>query len=298
MNLDFLCMQCKSLTASPVFLGCKDYYLQKAYRADYFRCGDCGLVQQSPLPADVSPFYDAYPIHKKKSLLHRLVRQLVMSASYFNTHKFLEEKKSPALLLDFGCGDGWYLDASRALNLTLIGFEANNKHADQLSKTLALPVYSDEQALLCDFEGKIDIVTMHFVLEHLTNLNVAFETVQKLLKPGGTFYFVIPNISSWEARIFGRKWHNLDAPRHISFPEERSIKQLSERWGFETIRHCGAPFPNGVAGSMSVVLTGRFRFIIFLLFLPLGILFSRIFPSGNAAYWLRKQSKPSVTDPN
>jgi len=219
------------------------------------------------------------------------MRQWVMGACYFHTDKFLAARKDPPVLLDFGCGDGWFLDASRDPNLKLVGFEANNSHAAHLAKTLKLPVYGDEQALLRDYEGKADVVTMHFVLEHLTDLNGAFETVQKLLKPDGIFYFIVPNVSSWEARLFGKKWHNLDPPRHISFPEVESIWQLSERWGFEIVKHRGLPFPNGFAGSMSVVLTGRFRFSIFLLFLPLGILLSRMFPSGTAAYWLREQTR-------
>jgi predicted TPR repeat methyltransferase len=289
MASEFACIQCKSSNASPIFSECKDYYLQKPYRANYVRCGGCGLIQQAPLPTDVASFYDDYPIHQKKSLVHNLMRQWVMGACYFQTRKFLAERNGPAVLLDFGCGDGWFLHSIRTQRLELIGFEANNEHAVSLSKTLELPVYGDENALLQVYEGRVDVVTMHFVLEHLTDLNRAFETVQRLLKPNGVFYFVIPHISSWEARLFGKKWHNLDAPRHISFPEAQSIRQLSERWGFEISKHREVPFPNGVAGSMPVVLTGRFRFSIFLLFLPIGILLSRIFPSGTAAYWLRKQ---------
>jgi predicted TPR repeat methyltransferase len=219
------------------------------------------------------------------------MRQWVMSACYFHTNKFLADRKGTALLIDFGCGDGWFLDASRNANLKLVGFEVDRVHAIHLEKSLNLPIYSDEQTLLRDYKGKADVVTMHFVLEHLTDINRAFETVQKLLKPDGVFYFIIPNISSWEARLFGKKWHSLDAPRHISFPEAQAIRQLSERWGFKITKCRGMPFPNGVAGSIPVVLTGSFKFSIFLLFLPFGILLSRIFPSGTAAYWLKKHTR-------
>lgn len=152
-----------------------------------------------------------------------------MGSCYFNTSKFLAAREGQALLLDFGCGDGWFLDASRNPKLNLIGFEAEKSHAAQLSKTLGLPIYGDEKELLRDYESKVDVVTMHFVLEHLTDLNKAFETVQRLLKPNGVFYFIIPNIASWEARLFGKKWHSLDAPRHISFPiENRYINFQSD----------------------------------------------------------------------
>lgn len=282
-------MQCASSQASPVFLDCEDYYLQKPYRTDYYRCGLCGMTQQSPIPTDVSRFYEAYPIHQKKGIFFRMMRQWIMGACYFDTRKVLAGKEVQSVLVDFGCGDGWFLDASRNPKLSLVGLESDPALASHLSKTLNLPVYSDEQTLLRDYEGKADVVTMHFVLEHLTDLNKAFATVSKLLKPDGILYFVIPNISSWEAKIFGKKWHCLDAPRHISFPEMQSIQQLSERTGFEIAKQHGAPFPNGIAGSMPVVLGGRFRFSIFLMFLPLGIILARLFPSGNMAYWLTKR---------
>lgn len=288
MNSDFACIQCNHATAKPFYMECEDFYLQKPYKVNYYRCDECGLVQQSPVLSDVASFYEAYPIHQKKSLMHRLMRQWVMGGCYFQIRKFLAEKKQ-CLLIDLGCGDGGFLDSARDPKLILVGFEVNKNHAENLSNLLKVPIYSDDQALLQNYEGRADVVTMHFVLEHLTNLNGAFDTVQRLLKPEGIFFFSVPNISSWEARLFGKKWHNLDAPRHISFPESESIRQLAKRWGFEVIRYQGIPFPNGVAGSLPVVLTGKFRFWLYLLCLPLGILLSRISPDGNRAYSLRKR---------
>ena len=179
-----------------VFQDCQDYYLQKPYHATYVRCENCGLLLQSPILPDVGVFYEAYPIHQEKSFIHRVMRQWVTDACYFYTSKFLASKKALTLLLYFGCGSGWFLDASRNPKLNLIGFEAEKSHAAHLSNVLGLPIYSDEKELLRDYEGTIDVVTMHFVLKHLTDLNKAFGVGQKLLKLNGLFYFIIPNIAS------------------------------------------------------------------------------------------------------
>jgi SAM-dependent methyltransferase len=288
MASEFICMQCGSDSSVPFLLNCRDYYLGKSYLANYHKCTTCDLVQQSPLPSDVRPFYESYPVHQRKSSLFELFRRRIMGACYFNVRKYLSAKKSPILLVDFGCGDGWFLDSIRDDRLTLAGYELDQDLANQLAVDLKIPVYSDESELLRDCEGKADVVTMHFVLEHLIDIHHAFQSIQKLLKPGGIFYFTVPNISSWESRLFGRKWHNLDSPRHICFPEGRSVDHLSRKWGFEIAESHPVPFPNGIAGSIPVVLFGRFRFFVFLLSLPLGILLSRIFPSGNTAYLLRR----------
>lgn len=292
----FSCIQCTSSDAVPVWSDCKDYYLQKPMRVSYARCLRCGLTQQAPIPTNLGVLYDAYPIHKKKSWLYQLMRSWVMGFCYFDTRAYISVRKKPALVLDFGCGDGWFLDENKERNLNLIGFEPDPAHAAQLSQLLKLHVYADERELLRDHEGLVDVITMHFVLEHLTDINHAFDTVHRLLKPDGIFYFVIPNIGSWEARLFGKKWHNLDAPRHISFPQAPSIQQLSERWGFDVVKSQSVPFPNGVAASLAVVLTGRFRFPVYLLFLPVGLLLSRLFPSGNTAHLLRKTATLKAVD--
>ena len=287
----FECMQCGSRAGTLRFADCEDYYLKKPYRADYYRCADCELTQQAPVPSDVGGFYDAYPIHEKKSVLHRVMRAIVMRPSYFRIDRFMRRWKgeAPPVIVDFGCGDGWFLKECAAFDATRVGYELDPAVASHVAAELGVPVYSDEAAIVRDFGGKADLATMHFVVEHVTDLNRTFAVIAELLKPGGTFHFVVPNIGSWEARLFGKKWHNLDCPRHISFPEERSVRQLAGRWGFALTDARGVPFPNGIAGSIPVVLTGAFRFPLFLASLPFGILLSRLFPSGNMAYRLIRE---------
>lgn len=285
----FECMQCGSDEAEPFLMDCKDYYLEKPFRVDYYKCERCRLVQQSPLPIDVRPFYESYPVHQKKSAIFEWIRRRVMIDCYFDLKSVHSTEQNPVLLVDFGCGDGWYLDSARESCSRLVGYELDKRLAEHLAGSINVPVYWDESALMRDCAGQVDIVTMHFVLEHLVDIQRAFQSMHRLLKPGGILYITVPNLSSWESRLFGRKWHNLDPPRHICFPDGQSIGQLSTKWGFEVVDSNPIPFPNGVAGSIPAVLFGRFRFMIFLLSLPVGILLSRLFPSGNMAYTLRKR---------
>lgn len=211
-----------------------------------------------------------------------------MSACYFSLKLRNSEKNIMKSLVDFGCGDGWYLSANRSRGFSLAGFEPHSKFTENLSCRLGIPIFSELKSLFEMHEDKTDVVTMHFVLEHLTNLNEAFETVNRLLKKGGIFYFVIPNIASWETKLFGKKWHNLDPPRHISFPEPKAISELARKWGFTIISEKNKSFPNGIAGSLSVVLAGNFSYPLFIMFMPVGVILSKIFPSGNKGYILQK----------
>jgi SAM-dependent methyltransferase len=283
--MSFRCLVCGSADATLVYAQCQDYYLGTPFKVDYLRCRTCALLQQSPLPADVSAFYHAYPVHAKKSKLYAVLRSIVMSPLYY------EAGGHPAgtALLDYGCGDGGYLEAVVGRGFRLLGYEPDRVQAARVQERLSVPVHFDQKALLASEGGALDVVTLHMVLEHLTDPDAALRTARHLLKPGGVLYIVVPHRDSLEARLFGRRWHNLDPPRHISFPELPHMQTLAARHGYALVRHSPVPFPNGFAASLPVALTGRFRFPLFALALPLGVLFSRLVPTGSHAYWLTRQ---------
>jgi SAM-dependent methyltransferase len=284
-GVSFRCLACGSGAARIFRARCADYYLATPFLVDYHCCRDCGLVQQSPVPEDVAPFYRGYPIHEPKSAVHDMARRLVMAPVYYDARAQLRG----SVLLDYGCGDGAYLRDQGSRGLELLGFESTPMLATTLSKRLAVPVYSDRQRLLEERGGSVDVVTLHFVLEHVVDLHGTFADVCRLLRPDGRLYLVVPEIRSLEARLFGAKWHGLDPPRHISFPGATAIALLAERHGFAVVERRPVPFPNGFAASLPVFLTGRFRFTLFAAFLPLGIVFSRLVPTGATAYLLAKR---------
>ena len=184
--------------------------------------------------------YKSYPIHKQKSIIHRLMRKRLMGKGYFFIKPGGDEQK----LLDFGCGDGWYLkQMSMDYGWQAHGFEFDSIHAAKLSKASGLPVFNDLEKLIKDNHGIYDLVTMHYVLEHLPALRQYFETVRNLLKVGGHFYFTVPNIECIESKFFGRKWHGLDPPRHISFINDAIVSDLALRNGFVTVINPAIKYP-------------------------------------------------------
>jgi SAM-dependent methyltransferase len=283
--MSFQCLVCRAESGDLVYRACPDYYLGTPFRVDYVRCRACGLLQQSPLPEDVAPFYGAYPLHEPKSNLYATLRWLVMSPIYYDAR----QHPAGTALLDYGCGDGGYLEAVGGRGFRLLGYEPDAGQAARLSERLGIPVHAELETLLASHSGTLDVVTLHMVLEHLTDPDEALATARHLLKPGGTLYLVVPHVDSLEARLFGRRWHNLDPPRHISFPLPEHVRQLAERHDYTVARHGPVPFPNGFAASLPVVLSGRFRFPLFAVLFPLGIVYSRLVPTGSHAYWLTRQ---------
>ena len=285
MCAPFRCLICRGGESDLVHERCPDYYLGTGFTVDYARCRACGLLQQFPLPGDVSAFYHAYPVHTRKSRLYNALRWLVMSPIYYDARS----QPAGTALLDYGCGDGGYLEALAGRGFRLHGYEPDAAQAARVAERLDLPVDADLKALLASHAGTFDVVTLHMVLEHLTDPDGALAAARHLLKPGGTLYVVVPHVDSVEARLFGRRWHNLDPPRHICLPVLAHMRRLADRHGYILVRHAPVPFPNGFAASIPVVLSGRFRFPLFALALPLGVVWSRLVPTGSHAYWLARQ---------
>jgi SAM-dependent methyltransferase len=285
MSASFECLICHGDDSELVYQDCPDYYLGTPFKADYVRCRACGLLQQSPIPPDVSAFYHAYPVHAPKSRLYAALRWLVMSSIYYDA------RRHPAgtAILDYGCGDGGYLETLGGRGFRLHGYEKDPAQAARVAERLGLPVHADIEALVASMSETFDVVTFHKVLEHLTDPDEALAAARHLLKPGGLLYLVVPHADSIEARLFGRKWHSLDPPRHISLPAVAHVRRLADRHGYALSRHAPIPFPNGFAASVPVVLSGRFRFALFALAFPLGVVWSRLVPTGSHAYWLSRQ---------
>jgi SAM-dependent methyltransferase len=282
--LIFRCMVCAGNQSAPFLEDCADLYLGKPFRVDYRRCVSCALVQQHPTPSEIGVFYDAYPIHAKKSALYSWFRRTLMAQVYQPPRRFDPQ----ALVLDFGCGDGWYLEWCKDSGVKAIGFEYSPQHAMALAERLHMDVMSDMGQLLSRYRGAIDHITLHFVVEHLNEPMRIFDQLSQLLKPGGTIRYVVPNIASWEFRLFRKNWHSLDAPRHLVFPNASHAQRIAKSLGLDYEGETGVTFPNGFGGSLPTALLGRFSAAGLFLTLPLSILLTTLFPSGNMAYLLRR----------
>lgn len=249
----FRCVLCCANEARPWLVDCPDSYLQKGAPVDYVECFACSLVQQYPLPEEVASLYMDYPVHASRNTIQRLARRIFHRQVYFHPPAGFQART----LLDYGCGDGTFLREVKERAGEVFGFEPGSDHAGALSERLGVPVYSSTETLCEERAGTVDVITAHFVLEHVPDLRGTFETFRTLLKPGGRLYIAVPNIRSWEARLFGRYWHGLDAPRHLVFPDAAHFRALAAASGFEITQISFAAFPNTLAASLATLLTGR-----------------------------------------
>ena len=286
--MTFRCLCCAAQQERPFIEGAADYFVATGIRVNYVRCQACGLVQQHPIPDDVTPFYARYPVHASKSRLHECARRVLLAHAYLEVSKVRSDER----VLDYGCGDGWFLSRLRQRTGTAYGFEPSADQAARVGGETGCRVYADPREMSRELVGQLDGITMHFVLEHLTDLEGTLRRLAELLKPGGYLRSVSPQLDNAEFRCFGERWHGFDAPRHISFPNAAHLKPILDRVGLVVERSEFVAFPNTLAASLSIVLAGRYVHPLFLAFLPVATLWAWCYPKGAQCLWLRK--RPAV----
>jgi hypothetical protein len=69
-------------------------------------------------------------------------------------------------------------------------------------------------------------------MEHVTNPRQVLAEVSRILRPEGVVILQVPNIESWQFKMFGAKWYGLDIPRHVIDYSKNSILKLLGDAGF------------------------------------------------------------------
>lgn len=119
--------------------------------------------------------------------------------------RFLAKKKAnDNIILDFGCGDGFFMKNLKGdLGLDIVGLEIDKQAANKARKA---GVY--KQVIL--YNGKkipfednhFSLIISNCVLEHVQDLKQNLREINRVLKKGGRFYCTVM-ADKWEDYLFG-----------------------------------------------------------------------------------------------
>jgi SAM-dependent methyltransferase len=140
------------------------------------------------------------------------------------------EKLEARRVLDVGCARGDWLSfvktkRPRAELHGVDAFSSGVKDRDITFHNCVLP-----EAKLP--EAHFDLVTSWAVFEHLHTPTRYFETVARVLKPGGKFVFLVTNAES----CYGRYAYAEDVPRHLYHFSERTLGMYAAKCGLTVDR--------------------------------------------------------------
>lgn len=207
------------------------------------RCPSCGCIFQHPLPdpAAIASFYpheywwSGVPQAGLAGVIHRMERAYREFVALDHV-RFLERCGAGSggrALLDIGCGGGLFLHLARKRGYSPHGMDASAQAVAVAQAQYDLPVRQGEIGSPVWEGARFDFITMFHVLEHLSDPGMALAYARELLLPGGSLILQVPNVASYQARLFGARWYGLDVPRHLINFTPQSLALLLDRAGFK-----------------------------------------------------------------
>jgi SAM-dependent methyltransferase len=163
------------------------------------------------------------------------------------------------VLLDYGCGSPAFLDGARERGFATIGADFAEPVIDEV-RARGHDAYQVGPELERGVpEATVGCVRMNHVVEHLYHPREALAGIRAKLRPGGRLHLSTPNPASLGSRVFGRRWHALDCPRHVVLYRPSMLRELLGRLGFREISIVHEVGAKDLTRSWGIVLYERGR---------------------------------------
>ena len=202
-------------------------------RFQFVKCSNCGLLRQEPRLSwkDLLRYYPPnYISHQPLPVEeHNILTRMTRRYGLQKRVRFIKKYVPSGNWLDVGCGSGLILSEAKYANTwSLEGLEPVTKQALSTSRKLDIPVHNSAFEEFDAPNSSYDLITMFDVLEHLLNPIEGIKKVSRLLKANGYFIFAIPNLNSYDRKLFKSYWVGYDLPRHLFlYPHDLLEKMLS-----------------------------------------------------------------------
>ncbi len=211
----------------PVIIVKDHYYSNEEFAIS--ASGISGILETQDIPENIKTYYDSenYISHKhnnKESILSQ-VYFLIQKINFKSKLKLLTDTESTDHnLLDFGCGNGAFLDfVASKKNWKLYGFESNLDTGKYLKYKDSIKLYSKIEDIP---DLYFDTICLWHVFEHLPSPTQYLEFFIKKLKPKGRLILAVPNFNSYDANYYAQYWAAWDVPRHLYHFSQKGMKNL------------------------------------------------------------------------
>jgi SAM-dependent methyltransferase len=199
-------------------------------------CAGCGLWYLNPMPsaAMLARLYDEGYFASAAAHATGYADYAGMADDARDTFRrrlaLVDRYVGRGRILDVGAGFGYLAEAAALRFPERWIVERSATAAARVPAGARVVVGTWEQAEVP--ERYFDVVSMQDCLEHFPDPLAALAKTRAALRPGGALLAVTPNVSSWLARLQGRRWVSLKFPEHVVLFSEATLRRALETAGF------------------------------------------------------------------
>ena len=203
----------------------------------YYFCTKCSVgflfdVSEKNLSSNYDEEYNEYEDSENSTNKSPLSK--ILDLLYIPRREYIKKfGASFDSILDVGCGNGSFLDSVSDLFREFYASEFNEfafKKAKQKVPGI-INVGND----LSQLKGKIDVITLWHVLEHIPNPRIFLEKIKNHMDSESRMIFEVPNSDSLNFKIFKRNYNWISLPEHVFFYNKKSIKYLIDNLDMEVV---------------------------------------------------------------
>jgi len=195
-----------------------------------WHCASCGHTQTEPLPALEKFYAEDYHIltaSEEEDQLYAVREGQKIFRTEHQVSTLLAKLDLPpnAQVLDYGCGKAATLKALRGRRDDLAPhvFDVGEQYRDFWNAFVPVENQAVNE-VPAEWAGRFDAVISFFALEHVAAPKAFVAEAHRLLRDGGTFYFLVPNLFANSA--------DLVVADHVNHFSESSLQRLLIDGGF------------------------------------------------------------------
>ncbi len=231
------CPVCDSIKVSKRFTLRDRFFGVTSERFSAFLCKECrALFLDQDLVRDrLSAFYPQHYWWSPEGIsgsMESFYRKWVLRHDQLAFVKRVLASYQKPRCLEIGCGNGTFTGMAENDGIDIRGIEISPEAVEA----------AHTQGISCISTGTIedtvasgetyDSVILFHVLEHLVDPREFMSNLSRVIREGGTLILQVPNCSSWQARLFGKRWYGLDCPRHVCNYSAGALECLVASSGF------------------------------------------------------------------
>ena len=196
---------------------------------DIFQCTGCGLGRAQSANFDPHNYYteDYFSGGHQDGYADYRGSEPVLRREFARTVDFLRAYRDSGRLLEIGCAYGFFLEEARRF-YDVAGIEISQAPAAFCRKR-GLTVVNGiaDEPTLSRF-GKMDVIVLLDVIEHLPDPRATLALCRHHLNPGGIILITTGDFSSPYARLAGRHWRLMTPPQHLWYFTPESMGRLAQ----------------------------------------------------------------------